>query len=301
MTASGRAALLGMALLGAGPAVAATWETVSALLAERCVLCHSGPDAPLGLVLDSHAGVMAGSENGPVVDTAAPMESRLMLRLTGRAEPRMPLDGPPFLDEGEVAAVSAWIGAGAPGPEVTEPAAAPVATPDPRADGRITFGEVEHILKQRCIECHSGNSRMDAPPEGLSLTSRDMVLKGGDRIVVVPGNPLASEVFRRVAGLAEPRMPLDGPPFLDEGQIALLRDWIAGGAQDDAGQAAALPVGGEIRFRGILTSPDAIDGAAFVITVATRIDDRPATGQRAELRGRIMPDGTIEALRLRGR
>lgn len=297
-----QAALLGIALFIPAPVAAETWEAVSALFAERCVLCHSGPDAPLGLSLDLHQGVMAGSENGPVVNPDAPAESPLMLRLTGAAEPRMPLDGPPFLDDGQIATVAAWIAKGAPGPAAApKETAAPAVAADPRADGRITFGEVERIFKQRCIECHSDNSKLGAPPEGLRLTSLDRILRGGDRIVVVPGNPPASELIRRVEGLADPRMPLDGPPFLDPEEIALLRDWIAGGAQDDDGTAAPVPVGGQVRFRGVLTAPDAIDGARFVITGETRIDDRPGIGQRAELRGRILADGTIEALRLRDR
>lgn len=294
------ATLIGFLL--ASPAGAETWAAVSAIFAERCTLCHSGPDAPLGLSLDSHAGVMAGSENGPVATPDGP----LMQRITGAAEPRMPLDGPPFLDDAQIAAISAWIGAGAPGPAADSAAAPseaadPEPAPDPRADGRVTFNEVERIFKQRCIECHSDNGKMQAPPEGLRLTSLEAILAGGDRIVVVPGNAQASEIIRRVEGLADPRMPLDGPPWLDADDIALLRDWIAGGAKADDGTPAPVPVGGEVRLRGIMTAPDAIDGAGFTVTGGTRIDDRPAVGEAAELRGRIAPDGSILAERLRDR
>ncbi len=294
------AGLVGLFL--ASPAGAGSWAAVSAIFSERCILCHSGPDAPLGLSLDSHAGVMAGSENGPVATADGP----LMQRITGVAEPRMPLDGPPFLDDGQIAAISAWIGAGAPGPAADSAAAPseaadPGPAPDPRADGRVTFNEVERIFKQRCIECHSDNGKMQAPPEGLRLTSLEAILAGGDRIAVIPGNPQGSEIIRRVEGLAEPRMPLDGPPWLDPADIALLRDWIAGGALAEDGTAAPVPVGGEVRLRGILTAPDAIDGARFTVTDGTRIDDRPPVGGPAEMRGRVAADGTLLAERLRRR
>lgn len=109
-----RAALALFLMAGAASAQEAPdFAQVGALFQERCVVCHSGSDAPLGLHLDSHAGVMAGSENGPVV-VAGDMASPLLQRLRGEAEPRMPLDGPPFLSEAEIALVSDWVAAGMP-------------------------------------------------------------------------------------------------------------------------------------------------------------------------------------------
>lgn len=292
-------------VLAAPPAASADWARVSAIFQDRCIACHVGEYAPLGLSLESHAGVMAGSENGPVLAPQAPETSRLYQRITGAAEPRMPLDGPPFLDEAQIGIIRAWIANGAPGPapesNESTPADTPPPPPDPRADGAVTFGEVERIFLQRCVLCHSDNSKYDNPPEGLRLTSRDDVLAGGERVVVIPGNPHASELIRRVEGLASPRMPFDGPPWLSDEDVALLRDWIAGGAMDDAMRPAATPVGARVRLRGILTAPDAIDGARFTITSGTRIDDRPAIGRPAEMRGRVAADGTIVATRLRGR
>ncbi|MCX7644388.1 MAG: hypothetical protein N2Z62_03705 [Rhodobacteraceae bacterium] len=285
------------------PAPAGTWAEVQAILQERCVFCHSGDAAPLGLVLESHAGLMAGSENGPVVVPGAPAESALIARLTGAAEPRMPLDGPPFLEPAQIAAVEAWIAAGAPGPPGGAAAAAapPSAPADPMADGRVTYDEVAAIFGRHCIECHSENSKMEAPPEGLRLDSYASVLAGGDRLAVLPGNAQASEVIRRVEGLAEPRMPFDGPPWLTGAEIALLRAWIDGGALSAGGVPAPVPVGARLRIRGVMTGASEIDGAAFEITPATRIDDRPSVGSAAELRGRIGPDGRILAERLRDR
>jgi mono/diheme cytochrome c family protein len=296
------AAVASAAILVPGSAPAATWAEVAAILQERCVFCHSGDAAPLGLVLESHEGLMAGSENGPVVEPGNPGGSALIARLTGQAEPRMPLDGPPFLEPAQIATVEAWVAAGAAGPAGGEAAAAlPPTAVNPMADGRVTYDEVAVILGRHCIECHSDNSRMGAAPEGLRLHSYEAVLAGGDRLVVLPGNAQASELIRRVEGLAEPRMPFDGPPWLTAEEVALLRGWIDGGALSAEGLPAPVPAGARLRIRGVMTGPGEIDGAAFEITPATRIDGRPGVGRRAELRARVGPDGRILAERLRGR
>lgn len=285
----------------AAPSSAADWVTVSPILEERCIACHSGEFAPLGLQLDSFGGLIAGSENGPVVIPGDPGASPLIHRLLGRAEPRMPLDGPPFLDDDQIAAISAWIGNGAEGPAADTAGAAPAEPADPREDGIIVYSEVARIFGQRCIECHSDNGKYDTPPEGLRLDSYQAILSGGDRLVLIPGNAQASEIIRRVKGLGSPRMPFDGPPWLTDADIDLLRDWIDGGALSDDGAPAPVPAGARIRMRGIMTGPAQIDGADFVIDGSTRIDDRPRVGQGAEVRGLVMPDGRIRAERLRDR
>lgn len=289
-------AALGAVLL-VGPALATEWEPVRALFAARCVLCHSGEDAPLGLRLDSGAAALAGSENGPVILPGNSAASPLIGRLEGRIEPQMPLDGPPFLTQAEIASVAAWIDAGA----VVPDGAAALPALDPADDGRLTFADIRPILQRHCIECHSDNGKMGPPPEGLRLTDLGLVLAGGDRLVLVPGNPEASELWRRVAGVAAPRMPFDGPPWLQQGQIDLIRDWIAAGAPDNAGVLAPVPVGASLRLRGRMTGPQEIDGAAFQITGQTRIDDRPDVGDEAELRATVATDGTLLATRLRDR
>lgn len=280
--------------------VAEGWEDISGLLQDRCVICHSGDSAPLGLHLDSFGGVMAGSDNGAVIVPGAAEASPLYHRITGLAEPRMPLDGPPYLSETEIGFIANWIASGATGP-ADETATAAAAKTDPRADGKIVYGEVERIFGQSCIECHSGNGKLGTPPEGLRLDSYEAILAGGDRLVVIPGNVQASEVIRRIAGLASPRMPFDGPPWLSDEDMALIVDWIAGGAMSDEGVVAPMPVGGRVRLRGVMTGPNEVDGAAFTVTGNTRVDDQLSVGDAAEVRARVAPDGTLVAERLRDR
>jgi len=286
------------ALALAGPAAGQTplWPQVSALLSERCTGCHFGDFAPLGLNLESHANIMTGSYNGAVVVPGDVAASQISRRIRGLAQPQMPLDGPPFLDTAEIELIEAWITAGAQMDGDETPAAAP-----PEDDGKLTFSDVEIILKQRCIVCHSDNSRLAAPPEGLRLTDLASVLRGGDRVVVIPGNADASELWRRVVGLGSPRMPFDGPPWLEDEQIAMIRQWIEEGAKDDKGNPAAIPVGAELRIRGRVTGPSEIDGATFTVVGSTRVEDALINGMQAEMRGVVAAGGEIVATRLRAR
>lgn len=295
-----RAALsVGLALVGPVAAQEApTFHEVGALFQARCVKCHSGPGAPSGLDLSSYATALSGGWMGPflVADDAA---SPLLRRLRGEITPRMPLGGPPFLSPQEIAMVGAWVAGG-----LTEGAAlAP--TPAPRlVPGRgedVLWPDVEPILQQSCMKCHSDNSKLGAPPEGQRLSSLDLVLQGGDRLVVLPGNVPMSEIWRRITGLSEKRMPFDGPPWLSEDEIRLIRDWIAQGARDAEGVAAPIPVGAELRLRGALTAESEIDGAGFVVDAATRVDDQPRVGGQAEMRGVVQADGTVLAMRFRER
>lgn len=101
----------------------------------------------------------------------------------------------------------------------------------PPVAGAPSFAaDVQPILTERCTKCHSGQS----PPRGLWLDSYDQVMAGGAyRPVVLPGNPDESEIVRRIKGSAIPRMPLDGPPFLSDDQIAAIEAWIAAGAPNN--------------------------------------------------------------------
>lgn len=274
-----------------------TWADVAPIFAERCTHCHSGDWPPNGLDLTSFQAFMAGSWSGPVA-TAGDFESPLLRRLRGAISPRMPLDGPPFLGSAEIASVEAWVSGG-----LSEGSfvAAVEARPVPAPGEPVYWPDVKPIFDRHCRECHTEGGKRGAPPEGLKLDSLEAVLKGGERLAVLPGNHRLSEVWRRVTGLGRPRMPFDGPRWLDEVEIRLIRDWIDGGAMDADGNPAPNPTGARVRMRGRLTGPAEIDGGRFLITSGTRIDDRPRVGQEAEMRGRVLPGGEVAATRFRDR
>ena len=280
---------------------APSFGEVAEILNTRCVMCHSGPAAPLGLQLDSLENLKIGSVDGPVAVPGDPEGSEIVRRIRGASLPRMPLTGPPFLDEQEIALIEAWIAGGMieGSGDASEPAAAaPAEVPD--AGQPVLFTAVEPIFLQRCVKCHS-DAGPDGPPEGLRLGSLAEILAGGERVVVAPGSPGASELIRRVRGQSLPRMPFDGPPYLDEEQIQLLADWIEQGARDQEGRAAPLPVGGELRLGGTLTGQWSLDETPLIVTGETRIDDDPGPGSTVEVRGVVGEDGSVVATLIRER
>ncbi|MCA9410673.1 MAG: hypothetical protein KC944_05665, partial [Candidatus Omnitrophica bacterium] len=92
---------------------------------------------------------------------------------------------------------------------------------------------VEHIrpiFQANCFSCHNRDKRRS----GLSLESVSDALEGGSSgQVIVPGKPDQSRLFRLVAHLEEPKMPLSGDK-LDEESIQKIRTWIKQGAPEDA-------------------------------------------------------------------
>jgi hypothetical protein len=89
------------------------WGEIGAIFRERCVMCHSEAAAERGLRLDSYAGAIAGSENGPVLIPGDPSSSELIRRLNGASRPRMPFLSRPLTPE-TIDLIERWIAAGLP-------------------------------------------------------------------------------------------------------------------------------------------------------------------------------------------
>lgn len=288
-------ALVAFPAVAAAQAPSPTWTEIGLLFAERCVMCHSGDAAPLGVRLDTLDNALAGGVNGPVLVAGDPGASELVRRIRGESQPAMPLAGEPLAAE-QIALVEAWVMAGMPAGDAAAAAPIPAAPPMPGPGEPVTFAHVEAIFLRSCVVCHSDGGQMGPPPEGLRLDTLEGILGGGDRIVVIPGRADASEIVRRITGVGDPPMPLGGPP-IPEAEIDLIRRWIDAGAPDANGMAAAMPVGGEVRIEGRLTGPNEIDGIRFAVTAATDSSDVPAVGGEAEMRGVVEADGTIRATR----
>lgn len=279
-----------------------SYADVAPLFAERCLMCHAGAAAPLGLRLDSYDAVVEGSANGPVVVAGDPGASELVRRIKGTSQPRMPMTGPPFLSEAEISMIEDWVSGG-----LREGAAQEVEAPTPAqpvlpAPGEaVTYEHVAPIFAQRCAKCHTDNGLMGPPPEGYRLTSYEAALSAGDRVRIVPGQPAASELVRRIRGQSFPRMPFDGPPWLSDDEIRVIEDWIAQGAPNSEGRLAAIPVGAKVRLEGVLEPGWRLDGLALIVTGRTRIDKSPRPGDYVEVRGRLDRAGNVRVERLRPR
>jgi len=91
----------------------------------------------------------------------------------------------------------------------------------------VDYEDIYPLLVDRCLSCH----HHPGAPNGLSLETYNLMMQGGKSgAVVIPGNSGDSEIIKRVRGERHPRMPLNGPPFLNEEELTLLADWIDSGA-----------------------------------------------------------------------
>lgn len=96
---------------GAAP----TFADVSAIFSKyNCTLCHGSVKASYGLALHKYESLMKGSKNGPVIVPKDPAKSMLVRQIKGEKQPRMPINGPPWVTENEVQVIEKWIAAGAP-------------------------------------------------------------------------------------------------------------------------------------------------------------------------------------------
>ena len=97
--------------------------------------------------------------------------------------------------------------------------------------GPATFTtEVAPLLTQKCLSCHGPSRQMAA----LNLSSDETTMKGGQNgPAIVPGNAEASSLYRRVAGLEQPSMPLGTK--LSESEAKTIKRWIDNGAKWEGG------------------------------------------------------------------
>lgn len=102
---------------------------------------------------------------------------------------------------------------------------APTSTPG--GDATVSYSEdIQPIFSENCTSCHGGSG-------GLWLDSYERVLAGSSRgAVVEPGDPGESELYLRVTGESEPRMPLNSSPLSDD-DIDAIRTWISEGAPNN--------------------------------------------------------------------
>ena len=83
--------------------------------------------------------------------------------------------------------------------------------------------DIQPILRASCYSCHTG----DKAGGGLRLDSKTAAFSGGaSGKAIVPGNPEASLILRRLTSPDKSqRMPLGGTP-LDPAKIDLIRRWV---------------------------------------------------------------------------
>lgn len=92
--------------------------------------------------------------------------------------------------------------------------------------------EIQPIFTANCIQCHGGTS-------GVTLSSYDNAMNSVGQqygtMVIIAGEPNQSPIIDKISN-SNPayglRMPRNGPPYLSDSEINLIRTWIAEGANE---------------------------------------------------------------------
>ena len=96
-------------------------QDVVPILRAHCVACHTVDEAEGGLVMESHAALMRGGASGLAVTAGEANSSRMILRISGKRQPRMPPEGEKPLNEIQIATLAQWVEQGASGPDGVVP------------------------------------------------------------------------------------------------------------------------------------------------------------------------------------
>src|SRR5258706_5482388 len=78
------------------------------------------------------------------------------------------------------------------------------------------------VVEKRCVACHNAQTAKS----GLDVTSRNRLLRGGDRgPAVVPGNAEASLLYKLASHAEVPHMPFQGDR-LSDAELNTIAGWI---------------------------------------------------------------------------
>jgi YHS domain-containing protein/uncharacterized membrane protein len=91
-------------------------DVIKPVLEKNCVSCHGPEKAKAGLHLDTHPGLLKGSEHGPVIVAGKAADSELIRRLAlpPDHEDHMPPAGKPQPAAEDIVLLRWWVDAGAP-------------------------------------------------------------------------------------------------------------------------------------------------------------------------------------------
>jgi cytochrome c len=90
-------------------------NTVQPILSKNCYQCHGGDSHRGGLQLDTKERILKGGKDGAVIVPGHPEQSLLvtLIRHEGPADDPRPMPPRSKLSDADIAAVTAWIKAGA--------------------------------------------------------------------------------------------------------------------------------------------------------------------------------------------
>ncbi len=110
---------------------------VAPVFQKYCVGCHNATDREGGLVLETYGGFLRGGDNGKVLELGSPDQSRMLMMMTGKAEPAMPPEGSEAPTPEEIAILTGWFKGGALGPKQGEEVSSTLVTPNVPVMGQV--------------------------------------------------------------------------------------------------------------------------------------------------------------------
>jgi mono/diheme cytochrome c family protein len=250
-----------------------------------------------------HQGYLQISDGLTVRAMAAPLPPQVPSVTHDETAPVLTRHSP-WLDESQISQLEVWISRDAPnspGSGSGRQNDAPSSSSTPRDSEKVTYTHVAPIFNARCVKCHAPKGQMGAPPEDIRLDSFQTIVSSSEYAIVVPGFPRSSLLVRAIRGEESPRMPMDGPPYLDPAEIDLIAMWVQQGARDPAGNPTPIPARARIHLKGTLTDNWELDGIPILVGSKTHIRKNPVIGTSVEVRGHLSPDGRIEAREIRSR
>src|SRR5262249_55197468 len=153
---------------------------IEPLLKAKCLRCHGDKARKADLDLGTRAGILKGSESGPVIVPGKPAESKLYEMVH---EGKMPPGNKDKLSRTEVETIRRWI-----------EAAAGFGADKGQPDLAVPQHDVIPILLRRCTACHGRTQREN----GLDLRTKASMLRGGKSgPAIVPGKPDASLLLKK--------------------------------------------------------------------------------------------------------
>ncbi len=122
------------------------------------------------------------------------------------------------------------------------------------AQTKVTYADqISPIFRNSCTNCHNP----DKKKAGLDLTTYQATMAGSENgPVLKPGNADGSLIFKVCSPNGDPKMPPKGDS-LSEGEMALLKGWIAGFALENANSKPATVSANKVDVAVVtLTKPD---------------------------------------------
>ncbi|MGI9444994.1 MAG: WD40 repeat domain-containing protein [Rubripirellula sp.] len=182
-------------------------QDVVPILRAHCVACHTVDEPEGGLVMESHSALMRGGVSGLAVTAGEANSSRMILRINGKAEPRMPPEGEEPLTETQIATLAKWVEQGASGPDGVVPVMFDLKVPSIKTKPEVSLplsavavslqGSETAVGRTGLVQIKDTNGKLlrdltsrDDPTKqnaGIEKVNALQFSRNGDRLVVSSG------------------------------------------------------------------------------------------------------------------